>query len=249
MTVAAVLLAAGAGTRFAASGGAGPKLLVELDGRTVLDRALSALLATVTDGARCFLAQQHQHVVQGLLTHFPGALAAHVEGRAAAADPFPIVALDDKVDIVAVAQGVSRFLAIESCGQCTPCKQDGLAIAATLERLRRTAPRPDDAVRLPELAARVTDGARCYLAQQHQNVVLSVLSLFPDALAAHADGRAAGVGSYPIVPMVDIVDEKAVLAFGDLDVQPDWAEGQAESPADVIDIRRGDHATSSPRWC
>jgi len=49
MTVAAVLLAAGAGTRFAASGGAGPKLLVELDGRTVLDRALDAALAADLD--------------------------------------------------------------------------------------------------------------------------------------------------------------------------------------------------------
>ena len=36
------------------------------------------------------------------------------------------IVFDDTVDLVAVAQGVSRFLAVESCGQCTPCKQDGL---------------------------------------------------------------------------------------------------------------------------
>jgi len=44
MTVAGVVLAAGAGTRFAASGGAGPKVLAQLDGRSVLDRALEAAL-------------------------------------------------------------------------------------------------------------------------------------------------------------------------------------------------------------
>ncbi len=37
---------------------------------------------------------------------------------------------------MAVAHGVSRFLSVESCGQCTPCKQDGLAITAILDRAR-----------------------------------------------------------------------------------------------------------------
>ena len=42
---------------------------------------------------------------------------------------------DDLTDWVAVAQGVSRFLAVESCGQCQPCKDDGKVIAAALDRL------------------------------------------------------------------------------------------------------------------
>ena len=33
------------------------------------------------------------------------------------------------------AAGVARFLAVESCGQCTPCKADGLALADALDRL------------------------------------------------------------------------------------------------------------------
>ena len=44
MTVASVVLAAGAGSRFTASGGEGHKLLAELDGRSVLDRVLDAVL-------------------------------------------------------------------------------------------------------------------------------------------------------------------------------------------------------------
>ena len=63
MTVAAVVLAAGAGTRFAASGGTSHKLLADLDGRTVLHRVLDAVLAThvpvaVVSGA----ADLRQHV-------------------------------------------------------------------------------------------------------------------------------------------------------------------------------------------
>ena len=101
------------------------------------------------------------------------------------------IVLDDRVDIVAVAHGVSRFLSVESCGQCTPCKQDGLAITDVARPApARRRPTTTTSTQLPQLAARVTDGARCYLAQQHQNVVQSLLARFPDALAAHADGRA-----------------------------------------------------------
>jgi CTP:molybdopterin cytidylyltransferase MocA len=49
MTVAGVVLAAGAGARFTDSGGRGHKLLAELDGRTVLDRVLDAVLAARLD--------------------------------------------------------------------------------------------------------------------------------------------------------------------------------------------------------
>src|SRR5207249_88700 len=48
------------------------------------------------------------------------ALAAIGSGLGAAG----FIALDDTVDMTAVAAGASRFLAVESCGQCTPCKQD-----------------------------------------------------------------------------------------------------------------------------
>jgi NADH-quinone oxidoreductase subunit F len=154
------------------------------------------------------------------------------------------IVLDDAVDIVAVAHGVSRFLAVESCGQCSPCKQDGLAMTEVLDRIVRSQPHDDDLDALSQLAARVTDGARCYLAQQHQNVVESLLARFPEALAAHADRRATAAGSYPIVPLLDIVDGEPVLDLRDLEVQPDWADGETTSPADRVDVRRGDDRVS-----
>ena len=41
------------------------------------------------------------------------------------------IVFDDHDDLVAITAGVSRFLAVESCGQCSPCKISGLAIANT----------------------------------------------------------------------------------------------------------------------
>ena len=62
------------------------------------------------------------------------------------------IVFDDSTDLVAVAQGVARFLGVESCGQCTPCKQDGLRVAELLDAARRSAahgPRPRRARRAP----------------------------------------------------------------------------------------------------
>jgi NADH:ubiquinone oxidoreductase subunit F (NADH-binding) len=150
------------------------------------------------------------------------------------------IVIDDEVDILAVAHGVSRFLSVESCGQCTPCKQDGEAITAILDRARSSAPDADDGDQLVVLTGRVTDGARCFLAQQHQLVVTSLLSAFPEALAAHAEpGRAQPAEPFPVVPLLDIVDGQAVLALDELDVAPDWNVGEdsGASPAERIDVR------------
>lgn len=148
------------------------------------------------------------------------------------------IVIDDDVDIVAVAHGVSRFLAVESCGQCTPCKSDGLAIVDVLDRVRTSTPADTDLELLPALTGHVADGARCYLATQHQLVVESLLAMFPDAVAMHAERQALAAEPFPIVPLVDIVDDQAVLATDELDVPPDWGTGTGAAPAASVDVRR-----------
>ncbi len=49
MTVAGVVLAAGAGTRFATSGGQGPKVLAPVEGKPLLTHVLEAVLAAGLD--------------------------------------------------------------------------------------------------------------------------------------------------------------------------------------------------------
>ena len=83
----------------------------------------------------------------------------------------------------------SRFLAVESCGQCTPCKQDGVAIGVALDRLRRSEAQRTTSTWSTGACATVADGARCALATQQQAVVGSVLRLFPDPFRDHAELR------------------------------------------------------------
>ena len=98
------------------------------------------------------------------------------------------IVFDDRADLIAVAEGVSHFLAVESCGQCEPCKRDGMAVAAVFDDLRRSESDGDVEATVRDWLGTITDGARCYLATQHQVVATSILDLYPGLLAGHVDG-------------------------------------------------------------
>ena len=151
------------------------------------------------------------------------------------------IVFDRDDDLAAVAHGVARFLAVESCGQCTPCKGDGLAIAGALERIRSSAAEPEDLALVVERVATVADEARCYLAQQHQRVLDSILRLFPDSLRHHVDATAAAVDSYLVAPIVGFEGDRAILDTKHAAKQPDWTYDETDSgqwPAARLDVER-----------
>jgi NADH:ubiquinone oxidoreductase subunit F (NADH-binding) len=129
---------------------------------------------------------------------------------------------DDSDDVVAVTAGVSRFLAVESCGQCIPCKQDGLTLSDALARLSRGEPRSNDLDVVIKRSGTVGDRARCYLGTQHQAVVSSLVERFPGDLEAHARRRAPGVEPTLIAELVDLADGRAVVDPRFPEKQPDW---------------------------
>lgn len=139
------------------------------------------------------------------------------------------IVFDDQDDLVAVAHGVTRFLAVESCGQCRPCKQDGMESAVLLERIRRSDATDRDLAHLEDCLLTVTDGARCYLAQQTQAVAGSVLQQFPAAVRAHLDGAREAADAYLVAPIVDLVDGEAVLDESQWTKQPDWTHDPTDS--------------------
>jgi len=145
------------------------------------------------------------------------------------------VVFDDEVDMAAVAAGASRFLAVESCGQCRPCKQDGLAIADLLAGICRSEGGERDLDLVRERLQFVTDGARCFLAYQQQNVVGSILDRFASEVEAHMSGKAAPVEPALITELLDVAGDVAVLNEDHLRKQPDWTYGEeysGQSPAD-----------------
>jgi hypothetical protein len=152
------------------------------------------------------------------------------------------IVFDDETDFAAVAEGVSRFLAVESCGQCTPCKQDGLALAELLERVRTSDADDLDLVAIDDRLRTVADSARCGLATQHQVVIGSIATRFADQLRAHVDRERAAADRVVIAPIVDIADGVAVTDRGQATKQPDWTHDPVDSgkaPAERL-------ATASP---
>lgn len=114
-------------------------------------------------------------------------------------------------DVLPTVAGISRFLAVESCGQCEPCKRDGLAILEGLELLCSGEPVGDEVpVLLRDRASTVADGARCALARQHEALVTGLLDHFPGEVHLRQQGRAAEVphvGDHPAGKQPDWSDD------------------------------------------
>jgi NADH:ubiquinone oxidoreductase subunit F (NADH-binding) len=151
------------------------------------------------------------------------------------------IVFDDADDLVAVAAGVARFLAVESCGQCRHCKDDGLVLAGLLAGLTQSRAHADDLGEIRSRLELVAEGARCNLATQQQVVVGSVLEQFPELVTAHANGHAPAADPAPIAALVDIVDGRATLDDAQRTKQPDWTHDEVDSgqwPADRLDDHR-----------
>lgn len=149
------------------------------------------------------------------------------------------IVFDDHTDLIAVAQGVAHFLSVESCGQCVPCKSDGLAIAQLLETERTATATPNT---LPELARRfasVDDGARCALAGQQRAAVASLAELGREPSDDETTRPVAGSGRFLIAPIVDLVHGRAIIDRTQIDKLPDWSVGGRDSgtvPAELYGV-------------
>ncbi|MEJ7844033.1 MAG: NADH-ubiquinone oxidoreductase-F iron-sulfur binding region domain-containing protein [Acidimicrobiales bacterium] len=159
------------------------------------------------------------------------------------------IVFDDTVDLVAVAAGVSRFLGVESCGQCTPCKLGGLALYDLLVRVGQSEATERDFAAITTRVATVADQARCYLAHQHHTVIESVLKNFPVEVRDHLENRAAPVEPYFIAELLDIKNGVAIHDERFADKQPDWGfdeKSTGKSPADHLGRTRYGEWTFKP---
>ncbi len=98
------------------------------------------------------------------------------------------IVYDDTACMVEVAAMLSRFLFVESCGQCPPCKLGTGAITAALQRICAGSGQDADLDTIERRLRIVTDGNRCYLPVQEQVLISSILRAYPEDVAAHLEG-------------------------------------------------------------
>jgi NADH-quinone oxidoreductase subunit F len=133
------------------------------------------------------------------------------------------IVLDDTACMVAAAWRASRFLSVESCGQCPPCKLGSSEITERLGRLEAGTATDDDVGAIQGWLDRVTDGNRCYLAVEEQRVVGSILAAFAGEVAEHLTaGGCPRPDRRPIPKLVDLQGGRAVYDETYLRKQPDW---------------------------
>lgn len=133
------------------------------------------------------------------------------------------IVYDDTTCMVETAYRLSRFLSIESCGQCPPCKLGSSAITEHLERIHLGTGGDDDLAVIGGWLDRVTDGSRCFLASEERILVSSILRAFPDEFAEHIEtGRCPHPRRLPIPKLIDLADGTAVYDESFWRKRPDW---------------------------
>jgi NADH-quinone oxidoreductase subunit F len=130
---------------------------------------------------------------------------------------------DDTTCMVDAAHRFSKFLSIESCGQCPPCKIGSSEITRHLELLEGGAGSEDDLRWIAHWLEQVTDGNRCYLAVEEQVMVNSIMQAFSEEFVEHVElGRCPRPRRLPIPKLIDLSDGIATYDETYWRKRPDW---------------------------
>ena len=133
------------------------------------------------------------------------------------------IVYDDTACMVEVARLMSRFLYVESCGQCPPCKLGSGEITARLERIEAGVGEALDVETIVSWLGKVTDGSRCFLATEERNVVGSILAAFAAEFDEHLERHACPrPRPLPLPKIVTMGNGKAVYDERQYRKQPDW---------------------------
>ncbi|MEX2658267.1 MAG: NADH-ubiquinone oxidoreductase-F iron-sulfur binding region domain-containing protein [Acidimicrobiales bacterium] len=208
------------------------EVIEDIGGGPLPGRSIKAVLSGVANG-----------VIPGTMLDAPVSYEGLSEiGSGLGSASFIVV--DDSVDMTAVAAGVARFLAVESCGQCSPCKLDGIALSNALVDLSSSTGGEHVYGVVKKRLDTISERSRCYLATQQQLVIGSIVSHFGDELAAHAARDAAPVHPELIAELLDIQGGQAYLDERHRKKQWDWSYNPRDSGTVPVEL----YTSRVPSW-
>jgi NADH-quinone oxidoreductase subunit F len=141
------------------------------------------------------------------------------------------IVYDDSACMVAVAHLFSRFLSVESCGQCSACKLGSAAITEALAHIEAGTATDRTNDTLVGWLPKVTDASRCYLATDEQLVVSSILREFRDEVDEHLATSVCPRPRPLVLPkLVDLRDGLATYDERQAHKRPDWTYDDVERP-------------------
>jgi NADH-quinone oxidoreductase subunit F len=131
---------------------------------------------------------------------------------------------DDSACIVQAAYHYSRFLAVESCGQCPACKFGTGEVTDALRALDAGRGSERDIELVLVRARSSTDGQKCALPTGESLLMQSLVQVFPDEFREHVSGPCPRPRELPFHKIVgwDAVEERFVYDADYRRKQPDW---------------------------
>jgi NADH:ubiquinone oxidoreductase subunit F (NADH-binding) len=131
---------------------------------------------------------------------------------------------DESACIVQVAALFSRFLYVESCGQCPPCKLGSGEITDLLDRFEQGEGEIADLDTVLVRAKTVTDGQKCALPTGESLLVQSLLQTFGREFAAHLRQPCPSSREIVLPKIVDYDPSAGRFTYDDRYrlKQPDW---------------------------
>jgi NADH-quinone oxidoreductase subunit F len=132
------------------------------------------------------------------------------------------VVYDDTACMVDVATVLSRFLYVESCGQCPPCKLGTGAITTALDDIAAGRGTAGSFERINHWLSVVADANRCFLPVEEQQLIGSLLRAFPEDFEMHVQGECTHPHRAIVPKLLDITDGRAVFDTQQMRKRPDW---------------------------
>ncbi|HVM34592.1 MAG TPA: NADH-ubiquinone oxidoreductase-F iron-sulfur binding region domain-containing protein [Actinomycetota bacterium] len=140
------------------------------------------------------------------------------------------IVYDDSTCIVEATLAFSRFLYIESCAQCSPCKKNSSEITNALERIDEGEGSEGDIETALGRCSSVTKGALCYLPTGESLIVKGAIENFRDEFTAHLGKKCDQRRDLKFPKLADFDDSAGTFTFDDSykRKQPDWSYAPAE---------------------
>jgi NADH-quinone oxidoreductase subunit F len=119
-----------------------------------------------------------------------------------------VIVMDDRTCMVEVARYYTNFLAEESCGKCTPCREGLRRMLEILTDLTAGKGREGDIERLEEIAVTMKEASLCGLGKTAANPALSTIKYFRSEYEAHLNDKTCPAGVCPALTSFVILKDK-----------------------------------------
>ncbi|MDR0448163.1 MAG: 4Fe-4S binding protein [Treponema sp.] len=105
-----------------------------------------------------------------------------------------VIVMDDRTCMVEIARYYTKFLAEESCGKCTPCREGLKRMLEILSDLTAGKGREGDIESLEETGITMKEAALCGLGKSAPNPVLTTIKYYKDEYEAHLKNNVCPAG-------------------------------------------------------